>query len=137
MKTLLRSLCLALASATLLTTPLRAAEKPKPTPVAGVPQTFSINMYPKIHSTKMNLMLENPYGLRLRVRLLNEKNEVLYNEILGRRQLKYWRKFEMGSMRDGRYRLEVSNGLETQSGEFTLSTGPVLTEELGRRIAIR
>lgn len=133
MKTPVRLLLVAAAALVLAQTPLRAEEKPtvpKAKAKAAVPQTFGMNMFPKINSTKMNLLLENPYGIKLKIRLLNEKNEVVYNESVGRKQTKYWRKFDMSQLKDGRYRFEVSNGVETQSREVDLSTNqPVVPNE--------
>lgn len=123
---------LAAATAIVLAHPsLRAEEKPKAAKAkAAVPQTFGMSMFPKINSTKMNLMIENPYGIKLHIRLLNEKNELVYTELVGRKQTKYWRKFEMGELKDGRYRFEVSNGIETQSREVDLFTKkPVVPNE--------
>jgi hypothetical protein len=133
MKTPVRFLLAAAAALVLAQTPLRAEEKPpapKAKAKAAVPETFGMNMFPKINSTKMNLLIENQYGIKLHIKLLNEKNEVLYNETIGRKQTKYWRKFDMGQLKDGHYRFEVSNGVETQSREVDLSTKqPVVPNE--------
>jgi len=94
--------------------------------------SFAVGVYPKQNTSKLNVMLENPGHKRLNLSLVNPDNQVVYQETLGRKTTKYWRRLDMAELPDGVYQLRISDGKETQTREINLSTHraePILPEK--------
>jgi hypothetical protein len=101
-------------------------------------RTVNAAIYPVINSVKVKLAVENPLHLALRVRLLNDRGEMLYSVKLARRRSVDMHCFDMGNMQDGLYTVEVSDGVNQWPLEFTLESNrqaPVVVPE--RVIAVR
>lgn len=101
-------------------------------------RTFNAAIYPVINSVKVKLALENPLRTALRIRLLNERGVVLFTDQLSRNWKSSLRNFDMSSMDDGTYTLEISDGINTQPLEFRVESrepAPVVVSE--RVIAVR
>ncbi|WP_247235577.1 hypothetical protein [Telluribacter sp. SYSU D00476] len=73
---------------------------------------FQVGMYQSIRSQILNVLVEKDLGCRVRVRLLNKGGEVLYEELLTKRQQKYWLKLNFADVPDGTYTVVVTNESE-------------------------
>lgn len=73
---------------------------------------FQVGMYQSIRSQILNVLVEKALGSRVRVRLLNKKGEVLYEEVLAKRQQKYWLKLNFADVPDGTYTVVIANESE-------------------------
>ncbi len=101
------------------------------------PESFAVGVYPKAHSSKLSVMVDNGQHRRLNLRLINPQNEVLYQEIVGKKQTKYRRNLDLGTLPDGVYQLQISDGQDTVVREISLSTHtpePILPE---KQVSIR
>lgn len=83
-------------------------------------KTVNAAIYPVINSVKVRLAIENPQQISLRIRLLDERGEVLYAQRLPRGCKVSKQYFDMKRMRDGAYTLEVSDGVNRWPLEFQL-----------------
>lgn len=94
-------------------------------------KTVNAAIYPVINSVKLKLMVENPFFIPLRVKLVNERGETLYTTKLARNERVHMHKFDMSNMPDGSYSVEVSDGVNALPPlEFRLqSRKPVVTPE--------
>ncbi|MGV3561606.1 hypothetical protein [Larkinella arboricola] len=99
-------------------------------------KSMGVAIYRSINSAKMNLMIENYIEVPLYVSLRDEKNEVLHTEKVSKRLKKYWRKFDMETMKDGLYTFEISDGLNKVTKSFRLETQKVETKEPGRFVSL-
>ncbi|MCY7352869.1 MAG: hypothetical protein LH606_19790 [Cytophagaceae bacterium] len=116
---------------TSLVAPLLAGLLHLPTSDSQPP--FEVGVYPKHHTAKLNVMVENHEQKRLNLRLINPKNEIMYQETVSRKTAKYWRKLDLGQLPDGIYQLQVSNGQETVVREINVTTHqaePIVPEKL-------
>ncbi len=95
-------------------------------------KTVNAAIYPVINSVKVKLAVENPMQISLRVRLLNERGEVLYAERLPRGRKVNMHSFDMERMPDGTYTVEVSDGVNRWPLEFQVNSpgaNPVVVPE--------
>lgn len=99
-------------------------------------KSMGVAIYRSINSAKMNLLIENYIEVPLQVTLLDEKNDVLHSEKVGKRLKKYWRKFDMETMKDGLYTFEVSDGLTKITKSFRLETQKVEVKEPSRFVSL-
>ena len=102
-------------------------------PTSDPKPSFEVGVYPKQHTAKLNVMVENHEQKRLNLRLISPKNEVVYQETVGRKTAKYSRKLDLGQLPDGVYQLQVSDGQETVVREVNVSTKkvePIMPEKL-------
>lgn len=112
-------------------------EVTNPDNTAGTPsnvaysKTVNAAIYPVINSVKMKLMVENPFFIPLRVKLMNERGETVYTTKLARNERVHMHKFDMTNMPDGSYSVEVSDGVNALPPlEFRVqSRKPVVTPE--------
>jgi len=74
-------------------------------------KTVNAAIYPVINSVKLKLLVENPFFIPLKVKLMNERGETLYATKLARSERVHLHKFDMANMPDGRYSVEVSDGV--------------------------
>lgn len=85
-------------------------------------KTFDISLYRVQQSMSVCLSVEKALGEKVQVRLLDEKGEEFYQELLGRHTGKYARRFELSSLTDGSYTIEVRNGAEVMRRVVNLKT---------------
>jgi hypothetical protein len=85
-------------------------------------ESFAVGVYPKAHVSKLSVMVDNARHQRLSLRLINPRNEVLYQETVGRKLAKYGRNLDLTNLPDGVYQIQVSDGHDTVVREFSLST---------------
>lgn len=74
-------------------------------------KTVNAAIYPVINSVKVKLMVENPFFIPIRVKLINERGETVYTTKLARNQRVHMHKLDMANMPDGNYSVEVSDGV--------------------------
>ncbi|MFN8352957.1 MAG: hypothetical protein U0Y10_00800 [Spirosomataceae bacterium] len=132
MKTLVKTLMLAavVAASTV------SAFAEEPTETTAKKKAFSVGMYQSVNTTKMNLIVEKSAADRVFVALKNDKDEVLYSETIAKKDAKYWRKFDLSDLQDGKYRFEISSGRDKVVKEVNLSTEKPVSES-ERAISIR
>ncbi|MBU1822094.1 MAG: hypothetical protein KKG00_11370 [Bacteroidetes bacterium] len=88
--------------------------------------SFQVGMYHVKNTLSMRLMMEKNRGEKVLVRLLNNKGQVLHEEMVGKRTNKYARKFDFSQIQDGSYTLEITNGEERVQKDINLSTAGVV-----------
>lgn len=91
-------------------------------PQKAAHKTFDISLYRIQQSMTVCLSVEKAVGEKVLVRLLNTKGEELHRESLGRHTDKYACRFDLGSLTDGAYTVEVRNGAEVMRKLVNLST---------------
>lgn len=85
-------------------------------------RTFDVGMYRVINSMKVNVLIEKQQGKALDITLKNDRNEVIYSEVVAKNTGKFSKKFDLTGLSDGKYRFEISNGKEVISKEVNLET---------------
>ena len=85
-------------------------------------RTFEVGMYRIINSMKVNVLIEKQEGKSLDITLKNDRNEVIYSEVIGKKISKFSKKFDLVGLSDGKYRFEISNGKEAITKEVNLET---------------
>lgn len=85
-------------------------------------KTFDVGMYRITNSMKVNVAVEKLKGNTVEITLKNEKNETIYTEFIGKKLVKFSKKFDLTDLADGKYRFEISNGNEKITKEVNLET---------------
>lgn len=85
-------------------------------------KSFDVGMYRIVNSMKVNVMIEKLKGNVVKISLKNDKNEVIYTEIVGKKAIKFAKKFDLTGLADGKYRFDISSGKETITKEINLET---------------
>lgn len=85
-------------------------------------RTFDVGMYRVINSMKVNVLIEKQQGKALDITLKNDRNEIIYSEVVAKNTGKFSKKFDLAGLSDGKYRFEISNGKEVISKEVNLET---------------
>ena len=98
--------------------------------------TFQVGMYRIQNTMNMNLILYKEAGEVVTVRLKNQKGEVMYQEVLGKKTRKYARPFNFSDIQDGRYSLEISNGEEMVRKDIKLSTQDIVETPARTLVAV-
>lgn len=98
--------------------------------------TFQVGMYRVQNSLNMKLILHKEAGEVVTVRLKNQKGEVMYQEVLGKKTRKYARPFNFSDTQDGRYSLEISNGEEMVRKDIKLSTQDIVETPARTLVAV-
>ncbi|RRB18333.1 hypothetical protein [Larkinella knui] len=113
-------------------------EKDNASPSVNVTRTKSMGVavYRSINTAKMNLLIENYIEVPLKVTLMGENKEVLHTEKVSKRLKKYWRKFDMETMKDGLYTFEISDGFTKVTKSFRLETQKVEVKEPTRFVSL-
>ncbi|MGA0555360.1 hypothetical protein ACO2Q8_01830 [Larkinella sp. VNQ87] len=99
-------------------------------------KSMGVAIYRSVNSAKMNLMIENYIEVPLKVTLMSDNQEILHSEKVGKRLKKYWRKFDMATMKDGLYTFEVSDGFTKITKSFRLETQKVEVKEPQRFVSL-
>lgn len=98
--------------------------------------TFQVGMYRIENTLNMKLLLYKDAGEVVTVRLKNQKGEVMYQEVLGKKTRKYARPFNFSDTQDGRYSLEISNGEEMIRKDITLFTQNIVETPARTLVAV-
>ncbi|MFN3489052.1 MAG: hypothetical protein ACK4YV_07950 [Emticicia sp.] len=85
-------------------------------------RTFNVGMYHIINSMKVNVLIEKQEGKALDIALKNDRNEVIYSEVIGKKASRFSKKFDLVGLSDGKYHFEISNGKEVITKEVNLET---------------
>lgn len=120
MKTIVRTACAFLLGAFLLAGTSAFAQnnsENKPFLVATYPSANPLKLW-------MNIQKNDPKS-KIIVRLIDEKNRVVFAESLPKHSDKYRQRFDMSAMTDGAYILQVTDGSETVEKSFQLKTSGI------------
>ncbi len=109
-----------------VTTPHQVADLNAQPEATATPKTFGIGLYRVQQSMTMRLTMEKKAGERVNVRLLNDKGQMLHQEVVGRSAKKYACNFDFANTQDGRYTIEVANGSEVLTKAINLTTHQVV-----------
>jgi hypothetical protein len=85
-------------------------------------KSFDVGMYRIVNSMKVNVAVEKLKGNIVEITLKNDKNEVIYTEFIGKKLVKFSKKFDLTGLVDGKYRFEITNGKETITKEVNVET---------------
>ncbi len=118
MKTTIKSIVAsALFALSLVSVNAATLEDPKETAKA----TYAVNVF-KGKEGKVNFLLEKSQGKKLSVTLRNGKGDILFNENITKNAKGYARRFDVASLSDGTYTIEVTDGETKLVKDFVLST---------------
>jgi hypothetical protein len=120
MKTQIKNFAIALVAGIFTFSTVLAAEPIESKLEAN--KTFDVGMYRIVNSMKVNVSIEKLKGNTVEVRLKNDKNETIYTEFIGKKLLKFSKKFDLTGLVDGKYRFEITNGKETITKEVNVET---------------
>jgi hypothetical protein len=139
MKTLVTFSVALLLGAAALSTPSMAQKKPsneayyEESPQAGLPR-LEAAVFPAADPLKLWMVVaKEDHRASVKVELLNAKNQVLHEEVVGAWQQKFRQRFDLSDMPDGRYTFRISDGHTVQERVFKLSS-PGLQEQLPKRL---
>jgi hypothetical protein len=113
----------AAAFATVLATVLTLATAPMTLAASGPgpeASTLQSAVFQLPNSLKFKTVIA-PADSKLSVVIRNQKNEAIYSEAMKHNQ-GYIRTFDLGTLPDGEYTFEISNGQQTQSQTFKIET---------------
>lgn len=118
MKTSIKSIfAAALVALSFVSVNAASLEDPKETAKAS----YAVNVF-KGKEGKVNFLLEKVQGKKLNVTLRNGKGEILFNENITKNAKGYARRFDVASLADGTYSIEVSDGETKLKKDFVIST---------------
>ena len=85
-----------------------------PTPdTAYVQPSFVTGLYVVQSTGHLRLAVDNHWQRRLSVRLINATHEVVYEDVIARRNQSYRRLFNLDQLPKGMYQLQISDGHQT------------------------
>lgn len=119
MKTIIKSLALALSLGVASTTTLLAETNPVNRP--AVVAAYKSGIYTNV-SGQLNIAVDKEKGGSVDIRLKNTEGRVLFTQHLGRQERICRLKLNLNDLADGLYQLEITNGAETTTQTITLST---------------
>ncbi len=118
MKTSIKSIfATALIALSFVSVNAASLEDPKET----AKTSYAVNVF-KGKEGKVNFLLEKAQGKKLSVTLRNGKGEVLFNENITKNAKGYARRFDVASLSDGTYTIEVTDGETKMKKDFVIST---------------
>lgn len=85
-------------------------------------KSFDVGMYRIVNSMKVNVAVEKLKGKTVEITLKNDKNEIIYTEFIGKKLVKFSKKFDLAGLADGKYRFVITNGKETITKEVNVET---------------
>ncbi len=119
MKTLIKSLALALTLSMTIATASMAEAAPGDRPTTAAP--YKTGFY-QTASGQLNVAVDKEAGGAVDIRLKNPNGVVLYSEHMGKHELKYRVRLNLNELEDGVYQLIVTNGVDTKVHELVIST---------------
>ncbi len=98
---------------------------------------FLVATYPSANPMKlwMNVQRNDP-KCKIVVRLLDEKNRLVYSGTMPRSRDKYRQRFDMSSMTDGTYTLQITDGRETVEKSFQVKTSGIMERSTQRVLTV-
>lgn len=126
---MIKSLLLSLLTATLTFGGQNLkTEGETPTGKEDAGASFVINTYLSTN-WKLNLVVQSRQPKRVTVILRGPQNQLLHREFLGRRQNKYWRKFDFEGSEPGVYHFEISDGAKKITRDIEIVDIPRVNEQ--------
>ncbi len=129
MKTLIKSLALATAlttacfvSQTAVAAPLSGTNVPTLAPAKLAHASFQASVYSLTNSPVMRVAIDKAPTGSMDVLVKNAKGEVLFTEHVAKKQSQFRASFNLSELEDGTYRVEITNGQDTTTHEFTIAT---------------
>ena len=119
MKTLIKSLALALTLGVVTSAATLAETNPGSRPVSSVAYKTGIYTTP---TGQLNIALDKQTGGAVDVRLKRADGKVLFVQHVGKNESKYRTRLNLNELADGVYQVEVTNGVETTTQNVTIST---------------
>ena len=119
MKTLIKSLALALSLGIVTSATSFAEANPGGRPATAV--SYQSSVYTTV-AGKLTIALDKQTGGAVDVRLKNAGGEVVYSQHIGKNESKYRSRLDLSELPDGVYQVEITNGVETTTHNITLST---------------
>ncbi|AFK03896.1 hypothetical protein Emtol_2761 [Emticicia oligotrophica DSM 17448] len=92
-------------------------------------RSFNVGMYRIINSMKVNVLVDKQDSKALDISVKNEQNEVVYSEVVGKNINKFSKKLDLSGLKDGKYRIEISNGKETVTKQVNVETHAPIPSE--------
>ncbi len=119
MKTLIKSLALALSLAAVTSSATFAETNPggKTKTVA----TYKTGIY-MTQAGKLSIALDKGKGGTVLISLKNADGRQLYSQYLGKNEQVYRTLLDLNQLEDGIYQVEITNGVETTTQRVTIST---------------
>lgn len=99
-----------------------ASTPPEGQPQAAQKMPFQVGMYRVQKSLTMKVLVEKKLGDRVEIHLVDQKGNVLYEHVMGRREQKLGYTLDFSEIQDGNYSVVVSNGTQELVKEINLST---------------
>ncbi|WP_020605275.1 hypothetical protein [Spirosoma spitsbergense] len=132
MKTLIKSLALALSLAVVTSSATFAETNPggKTKTVA----TYKTGMY-MTQAGKLSIALDKEKGGTVSISLKSADGRILYNRHLSKNDQIYRTRLNLNQLEDGVYQVEITNGVETTTQSVTISTQQPATPN--RLVSIR
>ena len=90
------------------------------------PKTFDTSLYRVQQSTTMRLSVNKELGERVSIRLIDQNGKELHRESVGRNIQKYACNFDLSTVSDGEYTIEIANGGEVQRKSVHLGSVEVV-----------
>lgn len=84
--------------------------------------TFEVGMYRINNTMTMSVFIEKALGKSVVVELKDAKGETLHSETIGKKTVKYSKKWNLENLSDGKYSFVISNGTEKIVKEIGLTT---------------
>lgn len=122
MKKLKMMLTVALCGGLMNGTLFAGSNPPEGQPQGAQKMSFQVGMYRVQKSLTMNVMVEKKLGDRVEINLVDQKGNVLYEHVMGRREQKLGYKLDFSEVQDGNYSVVVTNGTQKLVKEIHLST---------------
>lgn len=119
MKTLIKSLALALSLGMVTTAATVAETNPIGRPAAVA--TYKTGIYSTMTGT-LSVAIDKEIGGSVDIRLKNAGGKALYSQHLGKSERTCRLRLNLNDLEDGVYTLEITNGVETTKQAVTLST---------------
>ncbi len=83
---------------------------------------FDSSVYTSTMTKQLHVAVEKQEGSKVQIKLVNEKGDILAEEIVGKKKINYRARFELNQLQDGTYKLLITDGTTTQSRTLSLST---------------
>ncbi|WP_018620926.1 hypothetical protein [Spirosoma luteum] len=132
MKTLIKSLALALSLAAITSSATFAETNPGGKVKAAV--TYKTGIY-MTQSGKLSIALDKEKGGTVSISLKGADGRLLYSQHLGKNEQIYRTRLNLNQLEDGVYQVEITNGVETTTQSVIISTQQPATPN--RLVSIR
>ena len=101
------------------------------------PKTFDTSIYRVQQSMTMRLSVEKNLGEIVSIRLFDQNGKELHRESVGRKIQKYACNFDLSTVSDGDYTIEITNGAEVQRKSVHLGSAEVVETPVRTLVAIK